>query len=96
MLLISIVSAASVSAALKQAAPLISGKTAWISGGFLSEGRADELLMNWGWKQTVVPIESASCKDGLINECQRARLNRRFQASAFSLLIAFSRVHRPE
>lgn len=52
--------------------------------------------MNRGWKQTVAPIESASCKAGLINECQRPRLNQRFQASAFSFLIAFSRVQRPE
>lgn len=71
-------------------------KAARTSGRFLLEGRSDELLMNQGWKQTVAPIQSASCKAGLINECQRAGLNQGFQASAFSLLIAFSRVHRPE
>lgn len=75
---------------------MTSVKAGQISGGFLLEGRSDELLMNRGWKQTVAPIEAAPGKAGLINECQRARLNQRFQASAFSLLIAFSRVHRPE
>lgn len=80
----------------KRGALLTSVKAGQISGRFLLEGRSDELLMNQGWKQTVAPIESASCKAGLINECQRTRPNQRFRASAFSLLIAFSRVHRPE
>lgn len=75
---------------------MTSVKAGQISDRVLLEGRNDELLMNQGWKQTVAPIESASGKAGLINECQRARLNQRFQASAFSLLITFSRVHRPE